>query len=114
MGESSKKDNTDRERLARPQGRPIKEDFARSEGPQLEKVFLPSHGHYVEEDLQLDGSPILHKGGTLPTGQYGTRGHIDDKVEPQHKIGKPHRHGEGSFDIAQDDITPTNARTTNN
>ena len=97
LGESSKQDNTDWECLARPQGRPIKEDFDRSEGPQRERVLLPNHGHYVQEDLHLDGSPILHNVGTPPTGRYGTRGYTDDKVEQQHKIGKPHRHGEGSF-----------------
>ena len=62
------------------------------------KELLPTHGHYVQEDLHLAGSPILHNRGTPPTGRYGTRGHTDDKVEQQHKIGKPHRHGEGSFD----------------
>ena len=61
LGESSKKDNTDRERLVRPQhGRPIKESFDRSEEPQRERRFLPTHGHYVQEDLHLYGSPILH------------------------------------------------------
>ena len=35
---------------------------------------------------------------TPPTGRYGTRCYTDDKVEQQHKIGKPHRHGEDSFD----------------
>ena len=61
-------------------------------------MLLPTHGHSVHEDMHLDESPILHNGGTPPTGRYGTRGHTDDKVEQQHKIGKPHRHGEGSFD----------------
>ena len=28
---------------------------------------------------------------------YSTIGHTDDKMEQQHKIGKPHRHGDGSF-----------------
>ena len=85
--------------LVCPQGRPLKEAFDRSNEPQLERVFLPTHGHYVQKDLHLDGSPILHNGRTPPTGRYGTRGHTDDKVEQlQHKIGKPHRHGEGSFD----------------
>ena len=98
LGESSKNDNTDRERLARPQGQPIKEAFDRSEGPQRERVLLPTHEHYVQEDIHLDGSLIMHNGGTPPTGQYGTRVNTDDKVEQQHKIGKPHRHGEGSFD----------------
>ena len=46
--------------------------------------------HYVQEDLHLDGSSILHNGGTPPTGRYGTRRHTDDKMEQQHKIGKPH------------------------
>ena len=50
----------------------------------------------LQEDLHLDGSSILHNGGTSHTGRYGTRGHTDDKVE--HKIGKPHRHGECIFD----------------
>ena len=59
--------------------------------------FQPN-GQYVQEDLHLDDSPILHNGGTPATGRDGTRGHTDDKVEQQHKIGKPHRHGEGSFD----------------
>ena len=40
----------------------------------------------------------MHNGGTPPTGRYGTRGHMDDKVEQQQKIGKPHRHGVGIFD----------------
>ena len=40
----------------------------------------------------------MHNGVTPPTGRYSTRGHTDDKVEQQHKIGKPDRHGEGSFD----------------
>ena len=74
-------DNTDRERYARPQGQPIKGAFDRSEGPQLERLLLPTHGHYVQEDLHLDGSPILHNGGTPPTGRYGTRGHTDDNME---------------------------------
>ena len=75
----------------------IKEAFDRSEGPQRERVLLPTHRLYVQEDLHLDGSPILHNGGTPPTGRYGTRRHTDDKVEQQYKIGKPHRHGEGSL-----------------
>ena len=62
LAESSKKNNTDRERLARPQGRLIKEAFDRSEGPQRERVLLPTLGHYVQEDLHLDGSPNLHNG----------------------------------------------------
>ena len=40
----------------------------------------------------------MHNGGTPPTGRYGTRGHTDDKGEHHHTIGKPHRHGESSFD----------------
>ena len=85
LGESSKKDNTDRERLARPQGRPIKETFDRGEGIQWERVLLPTHEHYVQEDLHPDGSPILHNGGTPATGRYSTRGHPYNKVEQQHK-----------------------------
>ena len=98
LGKSSKKHNMDRESLARPQRRPIKEAFDPSEGPQRESVLLPTHGHYVQEELYLDVNPILHMGGTLPTVRYGTRGYSNDKMEQQHKICKPHRHGEGSFD----------------
>ena len=89
MGKRSKKDNTDRERLARPQGRPVKETFDRSEGPQRERVFLPTHGQYVQEDLHLDGSPILHNGETKDrtsvttnhtnTGQQETSSHTTGK-----------------------------------
>ena len=61
-------------------------------------MLLPTHGHYVQEDVHPNGSPILHNGGTTPTGRYGTRGHTDDTMEQQYKIGKPHSHGEGSFD----------------
>ena len=61
-------------------------------------MLLPTHGHYVQEDLHFDGSSILDNGGTPPTGRYGTRGHTDDKMEQHHQIGKLHRHGEGSFD----------------
>ena len=38
-------------RLACAQERPIKEAFRRSEGPQRERVLLPTQGHYVQEDI---------------------------------------------------------------
>ena len=56
-------------------GRPIKETFERSEGPQRERVLFPTHGHYFQEYLHHYGSRILHNGGTPPTGRYGSRPH---------------------------------------
>ena len=78
--------NTDRERLARPH---LSNKLLTKVKASTGKIATSAPGHYFQEDLHLDGSPILHNGGTPPTGRYGTRGHTDDKVEQQHEIGKP-------------------------
>ena len=52
LAESSKKDNTDQERHAGPQGRPIKEAFDRSKAPQLKRVLpQPMDIMFMQEDL---------------------------------------------------------------